>query len=334
MFPFVIQLQCYKIKVRCKIQGKAETIHALSFFMTAKIILNPYSNRWNARARWPQAELALRAAGVDFELAVSKGLGDITRFAEQAARDGFSPIVAAGGDGTIGEVVNGLVRAVAQPDGPLATLGIIPLGTANDFAEHALGLPMDLTAAAQVIAAGRTRLIDLGQVNGRYFINNTALGLEPYITLIQDRIGWLKGVPRYLLAAIRGILDRPSWNAGIEWDGGSYTGPISLIYIGNGGRSGGVFFMAPHADPTDGKLTIVHGYRATRLGMFQLLPRAMKPGAGNYVESPGVIEFHCDWLRVRLDRPSPAHADGDVFTTSTQQLNYRIYRARVPVLSR
>ncbi|HAE58712.1 MAG TPA: hypothetical protein DCG54_04175 [Anaerolineae bacterium] len=300
--------------------------------MTAKIILNPYSNRWNARARWSQAEEALHAAGVDFELAISEGPGYITMLAEQAVRDGFSPIVAAGGDGTIGEVVNGLLHAAGSPNGPLATLGILPLGTANDFAEYAMGLPLDLFAAARIIADGKPRLVDLGQVNERYFINNTALGLEPYITMIQSRIGWLKGVPRYLLAAVRGILDRPAWNAEMEWQDGNYAGPISLIYIGNGGRSGGVFFMSPHADPADGRLTIVHGYRASRREMFQLLPRAMKPGPGNYVESPGVSEFHSNWLRVRLDRPSPAHTDGDIFSTSIQQLDYRIYPACMPVL--
>jgi diacylglycerol kinase (ATP) len=301
--------------------------------MTAKVILNPYSNRWKARERWPQAEQALRAAGVEFELDISTGPGAMTALAEKAALDGFSPIIAAGGDGTLGEVVNGLVRAAGSADGPLTPLGILPLGTANDFAQHAVGLPLDLSAAAQVLAAGKSRLVDLGQVNERYFINNTALGLEPYITQIQSKIGWIKGVPRYLLAAVRGILDRPAWNAEIEWDGGSYSGPVSLVYIGNGGRSGGVFFMSPHADPSDGKLTIVHGYRATRMGMFQVLPKAMKPGPGNYVESPGISEFHADWLNVRLDRPSPAHADGDIFSNAIQQLTYRIHPARLRVLA-
>jgi diacylglycerol kinase family enzyme len=66
--------------------------------------------------------------------------------------------------------------------------------------------------------------------------------------------------------------------------------------------------------------------------MFQLLPKTMKPGPGSYVESPGVSEFHSDWLRVRLDRPSPAHADGEIFSTAIQQLDYRIFPGRVPVL--
>jgi diacylglycerol kinase family enzyme len=136
-----------------------------------------------------------------------------------------------------------------------------------------------------------------------------------------------------LLAAVRGILDRPAWNAEIEWESGSYNGPISLVYIGNGGRSGGVFYMSPNANPSDGKLTIVFGYRASRLGMFQLLPRAMKSGSGNYVESPGVRELQVDWMRIKLDRPSPAHADGDIFSTGIEQLTYRIHPGRISVLA-
>ena len=144
--------------------------------MTAKVILNPYSNRWNAKARWPEAEAALKTAGVDFEMVISEGPGGIAELAEQAARQGFSPIIAAGGDGTIGEAVNGLAHAAQSEKDLLGPLGILPLGSANDLVDN-LGLPTDLTEAARVIAAGKTRLMDLGYVNGFYFANNSAIGL-------------------------------------------------------------------------------------------------------------------------------------------------------------
>lgn len=298
--------------------------------MTAKIILNPYSNRWNAQKRWPQAEAALRAAGVDFELAVSEGPGHIGRLAEQAVKDGFSPVIAAGGDGTIGEVVNAIAHIT--PEGqPLPPIGVIPLGTANDLA-YALKIPFDLTEAVKVVAAGHIRHIDLGKANDIYFANNSALGLEPYVTVIQNKITWIKGIARYLVAAILAIMDRPTWSAHLEWDGGSYDGPVSLIYIGNGGRSGGVFFMGPHADPFDGKLTIVYGYRATRRGMFALLPKTMKPDVGSYVESEGMHEFPVSWLKVHLDNPSPAHTDGELFSTACTDLEYRIFPGCIPMV--
>lgn len=298
--------------------------------MTAKVILNPYSNRWNAQKRWPQAEAALRAAGVDFELAISESSGHIARLAEQAVRDGFSPLIAAGGDGTVGEVVNSLAHAAAD-GAPLIPIGILPLGTANDLA-YALKIPFDLDEAVRIIAAGKISCMDLGKVNDIYFANNSALGLEPYVTLIQNEIGWVKGIMRYLIAAVRAILDKPAWSAHLEWDGGTFDGPISLVYIGNGPRSGGVFYMGPHANPFDGKLTIVFGYRSTRRGMFALLPKAMKPGAGSYVESKGMREFSASWLKVHLDHPSPAHTDGEVFSTAITDLEYHIFPGRIQIL--
>jgi len=183
--------------------------------MTAKVILNPYSNRWNAKKRWPEAEIALRAAGVDFSLAVSEGPGHIARLTRQAIEDGFSPLIAAGGDGTIGEIVNALAHAsVDQP--ALTPLGILPLGTANDLA-YALKIPLDLTEAARIIGAGNIRPMDMGKANDIYFANNSALGLEPYVTVIQSKITWIKGIARYLVAAVLAIMDRPTWQAHLEF---------------------------------------------------------------------------------------------------------------------
>lgn len=298
--------------------------------MSVKVILNPYSNRWNAEKRWPQAEAALRAAGVLFDLSVSAGRGDITRLAEQAVQDGYTTIIAAGGDGTIGETVNGMLKA-APPGQPLPVLGFLPLGTANDLG-YALKIPLGLEEAAQVIAKGNIQPMDLGQVNDVYFANNTALGLEPYVTVIQERITWIKGIARYLVAALMAIGDRPEWTAQLEWEGGSYEGPLSLIYIGNGPRSGGVFYMGPHADPFDGKLTVVFGHRKTRMAMLATMPQTMKPGAGSYVESPGMTELHTSWLKVRLQNPSPAHADGELFSRAITELEYKIHPGRLRVL--
>jgi diacylglycerol kinase (ATP) len=299
--------------------------------MTAKVILNPYANRWKAQARWPEAEAALKSAGVDFELVVSEGPGLITGLAEQAVRQGFSPVIAAGGDGTIGEAVNGLARAAKSEKDLLGPLGILPLGTANDLVYN-LGLPLDLQTAAQIIKTGNTKRMDVGKVNDRYFANNSAAGLEPYVTTKQVRITWISGILRYLVAAVWAIMERPNWVAEIKWDDGEYHGPVSLVTIGNGSRSGGVFYMIPHADPFDGKLTFVYGYRSTRRAMLGTLPRAMKPAAGSYVEMDGIYEQNATWIKVHLENPSPAHIDGELFSNAIQDLEYSIYPGRLQIL--
>jgi diacylglycerol kinase (ATP) len=300
--------------------------------MTARVILNPYAGRWLAQQRKTEAESALREAGIDYDLVVTERPGHGITLAEEAVRQGFSPIISAGGDGSISEVVNGIARAAdSAEDAMLAPFGVLPLGSANDFVDN-FGLPRELTPAARVIAAGRTRLIDLGKVNGRYFDNNAAIGLEPFITLIQQRITRLRGVMRYLVATLIGIQQNPKWTMHLEWDGGEYSGPVTLVTVGNCPRTGGIFYTTPHADPFDGKLTFVYGYMATRAQILRLLPRTMKPAAGSYVEHPSIHEVHATWLRVRSEQPTPAHADGEIISAAITELEYRICPARLPVL--
>jgi diacylglycerol kinase (ATP) len=209
-------------------------------------------------------------------------------------------------------------------------LGIMPLGSANDFVFNA-NLSTDLRVAARVIAAGVTCPIDLGTLNGRYFINNSAAGLEPFVTTKNERIQWIKGVVRYLVAAVWAIMDRPKWTGTVSWDDGKYTGPLTLVTVGNGRRTGG-FFMTPHADLTDGQLTLAYGYRGTRLGMFQALPRTFKEGKGSYVEMDGMYELNTTKVSIHLDQPSPAHTDGELFTEFVRDFDYSIQPGRLQLL--
>jgi len=299
--------------------------------LVAKVVLNPYSNRWNSQKRWPDAEAALKAAGVEFELAVSQKKGQVVELAEEAARSGFSPIIAAGGDGTISETVYGLVRAARSDTEPVGPFGVIPLGSANDFLFNA-GMSPDLNESARVIAAGKIHSIDLGFLNGRCFVNNSAAGLEPYTTIKHERIHWIKGMVRYLVAAIWAIVDKPEWNGEVKWDDGVYSGPLTLVTVGNGRRTGG-FFMTPHADLMDGKLTLAYGYRDTRLGMFAILPRTFKEGAGSYIEADGMYEYHSTKISIHLDHPSPAHTDGELFPNYLQDFEYSIQPGRLQLLA-
>lgn len=298
--------------------------------MTAKVILNPYSNRWNSQKRWPDAEAALKAAGIDFDLVVSQSKGQMVELAEQAAREKCSPIIVAGGDGSLGDAVNGLAQAAASEREVLGPLGIMPLGSANDVV-YVLDLPTDLNEAAQVIARGKTRAMDLGILNGRHFINNSAAGLEPYVTIKHEKIHMIKGMVRYLVGAVQAILDKPEWHGSIKWDGGEYDGPLSLVSIGNGRRTGG-FFMTPHADPFDGKLTLAFGHRATRLGMFQALPRAFNEDKGSYIEMEGMREVQATRISIHLDKLSPAHTDGELLPEWIKDFEYEIQPKRINVI--
>jgi diacylglycerol kinase (ATP) len=309
--------------------------------MTAKVILNPYAGRWKALEKRQDIENILKSMDISFELVLTKAPKHGTELAYQAAIDGFSPIISAGGDGSVSEVMNGIVSAAQESHSEPVPLGILPLGSANDLVIN-LHMPTDLTSACRCIATGATRRIDLGVVIAydtvkkssvnRYFDNNSAIGLEPSITLIQQRISWLRGSARYILAALLGVLQNPQWTMHLEWEGGNYDGPATLVTVGNNPLTGGVFYMAPHADPYDGKLDFVYGSVPNRLKILNLLPRTMKPGIGNYVEHPAIHEVRVSWLKIHADTPTPLHADGEIQAAATQDIEYHILPAYLPVL--
>jgi len=142
----------------------------------------------------------------------------------------------------------------------------------------------------------------------------------------------LHGVPRYLLAALQAIGRGTSWHADMTWDSGSYHGAVSLISVGNGARTGGLFYMTPHADLFDGKLTFSFGYVKSRLKLLRVLPRTMVAGQGNLVESDDLFEFHSRSLHVKHSSPSPTHADGELFSEALYEADYQIHPHRLPIL--
>lgn len=305
--------------------------------MTAKVILNPYAGRWSGRERRQEVENALQDAGVVYELVATEYPGHGTQLAEQAVREGYTPIVAAGGDGSISEVMNGIMRGTGtQPYTSQVSLGVLPLGSANDFVVG-VGLPKDLTHAAQTIARSEGRKIDIGKVifgpekRERFFDNNSAIGLEPCITLVQQKITFIRGVLRYLVSALIAISRNPQWVMDLEWENGKYSGMVNLVTVGNNPLTGG-FYLTPHASPFDGLLTFVYGSIPSRLEVLRVLPRAMKPGEGSYVEHPAVHEVHTPWLRIHAKSPTPLHADGEIQSEAIQDLEYRILPACLTVL--
>jgi diacylglycerol kinase (ATP) len=298
--------------------------------MKAKVILNPYANRWQAKKRWPEAEIALKAAGVNYDLVISKHPGHGIDLACEAVREGYNPIIAAGGDSTFNEVVNGIFR-ISKGKDVGTVFGLLPMGTANDLADN-LRIPKDLSKAAEVISASYTRPIDICQVNDRCFINNSGIGLETTVTVIQMEMKRVQGVIRYLLATLIAIKRNPAWKMDIHWDGGEFHGPVKLVSIGNNPRTGGIFYTVPNANPFDGKLTFVYGGVESRLEIIRLLPRIMQPGEGNYVNHPDVTERHCTWIKIHTEPATPVHSDGEVFDHAIQDLEYKIHPGNLPIL--
>lgn len=288
--------------------------------MPATLILNPFANRWRCGQHADQVEACLNRVGVDHVIRLTSRPRHATELAREAFETGNLPLIAAGGDGTYNEIVNGLLHAVHPDSYPAGPIGLMPLGTANDLADM-LQLPRDLERAAQVIADGNTRVLDAGKVNGHYFDNNSAVGLEPMVTIENIRLTWIRGVVRYLLAAIITIVKRPSWEATLKWDDGSYTGSLTLVSIGNTKRTGGVFYMTPNAVPNDGRLDFVYAPAMSRGRLFRMLPKTQ---TGTHVSEPDINEHQTTRLKISVNPPTPIQADGELIAEAENDITYEI----------
>ncbi|MCA9866083.1 MAG: diacylglycerol kinase family lipid kinase [Anaerolineae bacterium] len=294
--------------------------------MRVKVILNPYANRWGAGAQAAATADAFRAAGVACDLVVTESPGQGTPLAAAATRDGYEAVVAAGGDGTINEVINGLISAAG--DGPTVPFGIIPLGTANDFNLMA-GLPDNIGAAVGVIAAGRTRRIDAGQVNGRFFINNSAAAMEPMVTLENIKMKRLSGEVRYVVALLRALTKLKPWRMNLAWDGGGYEGPAYLLSVCNSPRTGG-FTMAPGASIDDGLLDMVFAPQVSKGTVIAILLKLMK---GEHINHPAVTFQRVTAIDLTSTPGTPLHSDGEIFTESATVVSYRVLPGKVTLLT-
>lgn len=294
--------------------------------MRVKVILNPYANRWGAGAQAAATADAFRVAGVACNLVVTESPGQGTPLAVAATRDGYEAVVAAGGDGTINEVINGLISAAG--DGPTVPFGIIPLGTANDFNLMA-GLPDNIGAAVGVIAAGRTRRIDAGQVNGRFFINNSAAAMEPMVTLENIKMKRLSGEVRYVVALLRALTKLKPWRMNLAWDGGGYEGPAYLLSVCNSPRTGG-FTMAPGASIDDGLLDMVFAPQVSKGTVIAILLKLMK---GEHINHPAVTFQRVTAIDLTSTPGTPLHSDGEIFTESATVVSYRVLPGKVTLLT-
>jgi diacylglycerol kinase family enzyme len=169
---------------------------------------------------------AIKSRGLDWDLFSGTG-AEIVERARAAARAGAGTIVAAGGDGTISAVASAVV-------GTETVLGVLPLGTLNHFAKD-LGIPLELGAAVETVATGRRTRVDVGEVNGRYFINNSSLGIYPRIVdrrNVQQRSGRTKWLA-HASAALHTLQSYPLWRVRLDGDGRTVGCKTPVVFVGN-----------------------------------------------------------------------------------------------------
>lgn len=291
------------------------------------VIVNPASGRGRGKQVIPLIEKTLQDSILDFNLLQSEQPLHAIDLAESAARDGYDIILAAGGDGTVNEVLNGLMRA--HMDGYHSTaLGVISVGTGNDFAES-MGLSKDLQQNIQAIKENKRRVIDIGILKGcdfpegRYFGNCVGIGFDAAGTILAGKLRWVRGTLAYLISAVGTIFfyyKAPTLQ--IDLDAESITIPSLLVSVMNGKRIGGAFWTAPEAISDDGEFDLCIAEEVSRPRMFTLIPHFLK---GTQASQPEIQMKQARSVKISaLKGTMPVHIDGEIIGETCNELSIEI----------
>lgn len=249
-----------------------------------------------------------------------------TELARSAGEEGYDLVIAAGGDGTVHEVVNGLMQLPAEKR---PRLGIVPLGSGNDFA-HNVGMPDDPAEALRRIFTGEPHKIDIGWIEdnrgrGEYWDNTLGIGFDATVTIRSRKLPVVRGFMLYLTAVLQTIIlnhEAPQFE--VTTDNESWNESLLMLTLCNGPREGGGFFVAPEALMDDGVFNYVRIRKVSRPMMFRLLPEVLKGTHGKFAPvTMGTFKT----MTLRADRPLRIHADGEIFAgfgTDVRELTFKI----------
>lgn len=279
------------------------------------VIINPKASKGRAGGKAGEIERLFRKAGRNVFIAFTKAQGHAEELALSASRDGYDTIVAAGGDGCVNEVINGMMRY----DNPLKPkLGIIPVGRGNDYA-WAIGVPNDIGKAVDLIVSGVGAFVDVGVVrrleknSEQYFLNGNGYGFEPLVNFKAMEFKRVNGMASYVLGFIKIFFSPPKpYSIHLETKEESVDISTQQISVCIGQRMGSAFILAPQAKVDDGYFDLMYTKRPfTR---FSLLLAVIWFLSGRHLEHK---KFFCGYrtksVKIRSLRAEVAsHADGEI----------------------
>lgn len=269
------------------------------------VIVNPVAGRGRGRRAWTVVGPALRDAGIRYEETFEEEPGQAIPIAEDATRAGYDVIVAVGGDGTVHEVVNGIMRAGVKEQPAVA---IIPGGTGNDFA-RAVGIPKDPLAAGRLLLSGARRRVDIGRVNERYFVGISGVGFDAEVAAKVNRWPkWVGGTTVYVAAILSMLVTYSLAPTRIVLDGREERLRLFLLAAANTPWYGGGMYMAPHARADDGYLEVITARDLGKLETLGLLPKVF---SGAHLGHRKVAHQAVREVRVESDVRLSIHADGE-----------------------
>jgi diacylglycerol kinase (ATP) len=277
------------------------------------IVVNPASGGGRARALQSSIESAFDSLSPRYEFSTSPG--DEERLARQAAECGAETIVAVGGDGTWGNVAHGIIESGATP-----RLAILAAGTGNDFAKSA-GVPAaDPRATAALIRSGSERRVDLGIVGGRVFLNCCGTGFDTAVLARNARMPLLRGPIRYMVTALIELFAYKSEPVSLSpWHDDEPRDTLLTVFA-NGAWYGGMFHIAPQANPEDGMLDAIRIRDVRGAQRLALLAAAAR---GRHLNRAGVEMRRGSTFTLEFPAPPLVNTDGEVRLATSRTLTVR-----------
>ena len=247
--------------------------------------------------------------------------------ARQAAEEGYDLVIAMGGDGTAHEVMNGLMQVPAEKR---PVMGVVPIGSGNDFA-YSMGITQKSAhALAHMLKAETIQSIDIGQMTDEhnrkeYFDNTLGIGFDAVVTIRSHKLPIVKGFLMYLTAVIQTIiLNHNPANIKIETESEQWETSTLMVTLCNGPREGGGFMLSPNSKNDDGKMEYVIVNKVSRGMMFRLVPEFMN---GTHMRFKQICMGEFKKCSITSDRPLYIHADGEIFTSfgsNLRKVNFEI----------
>jgi diacylglycerol kinase (ATP) len=300
-----------------------------------RVIVNPVAGNGNGLKSLPVITQLLTRHNLSFDIVQTEYSGHGIDLTLQAVKDGVDVIVAAGGDGTVNEVINGIIQS--KRDGKqVPAMGVLCAGRGNDFAD-AVGIPPDLEQGCQALVNDQRRIIDIGRATGgiyplgRYFGNVVGIGFDTITTIEAKKMPRWGGFASFFAAVLKTVfLYNKSPLADIEFNGKTITQRSLLITVMNGNRLGGGFYMAPNSKPDDGLFDLCIGEQMSSFEVIRMIPHFMK---GTQATQPAIKTGQTTRIVINgLDGPLPAEMDGEIFSTEDRRVEVEILPGELEII--
>ena len=285
------------------------------------VIVNPHAGRRHVGEEIPELERTLMSRGLAYRLRRTEGRGDATRFAREAVEEGCRFVVAVGGDGTVNEVVNGLLREDGTPVTAGTVLGVVAAGSGCDFI-RTFGLPGDASRAGIHLTGDNTYPLDVGRVRyttaggreeARFFVNVAEAGLGAAVAARAERMSARLGQAKYFLGFWMTLPRFKLTDVRVQADRKTYEGPAYMIVVGNAQYYGGGMKISPRSYPGDGVLDVLV-FKGPKSDSFTFIPKIYR---GEHIPHAHVEELRVRReLVVEAERPLPIEADGEILGTT------------------